>query len=94
MVENLCYPLYTGNGRKSRHHAEGQSGVDLSVNLIFVLKDETKFGKRDYEIESLLQFCFTKGVSVETVQTLMNEISSLGESALHEQEQVGEFIKV
>ena len=68
--------------------------MDLSVNLIFVLKDEIKFGERDYEIESLLLFCFTKGVSVETVQTLMNEISSLGESTLHEQEQVGEFKKV
>ena len=68
--------------------------MDLSVDLIFVLKDEIKFGERDYEIESLLLFCFTKGVSVETVQTLMNEISSLGESTLHEQEQVGEFKKV
>ncbi|XP_015763135.1 PREDICTED: ankyrin-1-like [Acropora digitifera] len=79
------YNFYTfGHAVRELHASRGSR----EGNSAF-LEDEIKFGERDYEIESLLLFCFTKGVSVETVQTLMNEISSLGESTLHEQEQTG-----
>lgn len=51
-------------------------------------KDKPKFHKRSYDTESLLEFCFKKGVPLETVQVLMNEMSVLENSTLHEQEQV------
>ena len=66
--------------------------IDVSACL-FLFKDDRKFDNKDYETSNLLEFCFKKGVSVETVKALMNEISILGESTLLDQEQVcGEIV--
>ena len=61
----------------------------LYFYLFFIIsQDKTKFNRKGFDMSSLLVFCFKKGVPLETVKVLLNEISILKNSTLHEQEQV------
>ncbi|KAL9986739.1 hypothetical protein ACROYT_G000926 [Oculina patagonica] len=54
------------------------------------LQDKDGFHKKGYELEDLLKFCFKKGIPLETVKALMNEICVLENCrTLHELEQTG-----
>ena len=69
-------------------------GQGFEIKCIFFillpcLQDDKRFhGTKGYGTSDLLPFCFKKGVPLETVKVLLNEMTILEKSTLHEVGQV------
>ena len=62
--------------------------MHLFFNLLPNLQDDKRFDQKGYDTSDLLSFCFKKGVPLETVKVLLNEMTILEKSTLHDEEQV------
>ena len=76
------------------HLVTATFGQGFEIKCIFFillpcLQDDKRFhGTKGYGTSDLLPFCFKKGVPLETVKVLLNEMTILEKSTLHEVEQV------